>query len=248
MKTLWIITAGLAVLVICAGIMKGVKDAENSTDRVAVVDSVPVGVQVHPGAGTDDNGTDKREEEVDEKDDFVYRTHVVSLADLVPPETEKEDLSSYSAQELADHVLNEGLNGSDREQYLGDRYDEVQALIDQKYTYVVDETTYVYSEAYYEPSGDALNPYDGINYYYGTLETYYNLPMDGVVDWMHDLGYQGDYWVRSDGVKMFGDYVMVAAEYDQYPKGSVVETSLGLGLVCDTGEGGYDWFDIATAW
>lgn len=244
MKTLWIITAGLAVLVICAGIMKGVKDAENSTDRVAVVDSISVRTGVDSGARTDNHGTDKREKKVSEKDDFVYRTHVVSLDDLAPAETEKEDLSAYSAQELADHVLNEGLNGSDREQYLGDRYDEVQALIDQKYT-----PTYVYdAPVYYEPSGDALNPEDGINYYYGTLETYYNLPMDGVVDWMHSLGYDYDYWVRSDGVKMFGPYVMVAADYGWMPKGSILETSLGLAMVCDTGEGGWYWTDIATEW
>lgn len=244
MKTLWIITAGLAVLVICAGIMKGVKDAENSTDRVAVVDSVTVGVRVHPGAGTGDHGTDKREEKVSEKDDFVYRTHVVSLDDLVPAETQKEDLSAYSAQELADHVLNEGLNGSDREQYLGDRYDEVQALIDQKYTYVYSEPTPVY----YEPSGDALNPYDGINYYNGVLETYYDLPMEGLVDMVHALGIEGTYWVREDGVKMWDDFVIVAADFDYEPRGTITETSLGTGIVLDTGEGGWGWHDIAVDW
>lgn len=111
--------------------------------------------------------------------------------------------------------------------------------------YGISYEEYDYTASY---SSDVLNPYDGINYYYGTLETYYNMDMSGVVDWMHSLGYEGDYWIRDDGVKMFGPYVMVAAEYDQYPKGSIVDTSLGTGLVCDTGEGGYDWFDIATCW
>jgi len=98
------------------------------------------------------------------------------------------------------------------------------------------------------PSGDVLNPEDGINYFYGTLETYYNLPMEGVVDWMHSLGYDYEYWIREDGVKMFGPYVMAAADYGWMPKGSILETSLGLAMVCDTGEGGWYWTDIAVDW
>ena len=59
------------------------------------------------------------------------------------------DIDSRSAEELAEEVINKGLNGADREEFLGDRYDEVQRLIDEKYsiempTYVYDDTTYVY--------------------------------------------------------------------------------------------------------
>ena len=80
------------------------------------------------------------------------------------------------------------------------------------------------------------------------METYYNLPMGGVLDIMYALGYSGEYWVRSDGVKMFGPYVMVAADFGWLPRGSVVECSLGTAIVCDTGAGGYGWLDIATTW
>ena len=69
-------------------------------------------------------------------------------------------------------------------------------------------------------------------------ETYYNLPMQGVVRTMRGLGYsetEFPYWIRSDGCKMLGDKIMVAANLNVHPKGSVVETSLGSGLVCDTG-------------
>jgi hypothetical protein len=69
-------------------------------------------------------------------------------------------------------------------------------------------------------------------------ETYYNLPMQGVVRTMRGLGYDAEnypYWVRSDGCKMLGDKIMVAANLNVHPRGSVVETSLGSGLVCDTG-------------
>lgn len=69
-------------------------------------------------------------------------------------------------------------------------------------------------------------------------ETYYNLPMDGVVAIMRADGYTEGafpYWVREDGVKMLGDFVMVAADLSIRPRGKVVETTLGLGIVCDTG-------------
>ncbi len=82
-------------------------------------------------------------------------------------------------------------------------------------------------------------------------ETYYNLDMSGVVANMRSLGYEYEYWVREDGAKMFGEYVMVAAELGSRPKGTIVETSLGLGIVCDTG--GFastnpTQLDVATNW
>ena len=83
------------------------------------------------------------------------------------------------------------------------------------------------------------------------IETYYNLNMEGILEIMYSLDYYYDYWVREDGVKMFGDYVMVAADLDIFPRGSIVETSLGQGIVCDTGEFIYDnpyQFDIAVDW
>ena len=52
---------------------------------------------------------------------------------------------------------------------------------------------------------------------------------------MRDKGYNYDYWVRSDGVKMYGNYVMVAADLSTRPKGTIVETTLGDGIVVDTG-------------
>lgn len=82
-------------------------------------------------------------------------------------------------------------------------------------------------------------------------ETYYNLNMNRVVSNMHNMGFEGEYWVRDDGVKMFGDYVMVAADLDVHPRGSLVETSLGTGIVCDTGEfakTNHHQLDIATSW
>lgn len=80
-------------------------------------------------------------------------------------------------------------------------------------------------------------------------ETYYDLPM-GVV--MGACGQGGYYTVRPDGAKVDRDgYVIIAANYGNYPRCSVVETSLGPGKVYDTG--GFaarhpHGFDLATDW
>ena len=100
--------------------------------------------------------------------------------------------------------------------------------------------------------GPVLNRTDGVNYGPNGKETYYNLNMQGVVARMHRLGYTGNYWIRQDGVKMFGDYVMVAANLKKFPRGSIVDTSLGKGIVVDTGGFVYNGsgvvFDIAVNW
>ena len=82
-------------------------------------------------------------------------------------------------------------------------------------------------------------------------ETYYNLNMAGVVKIMRRMGNNDKYWVRDDGVKMLGQYVMVAANLNLRPRGSIVQTSLGPGIVCDTGtfaKRNPTQLDIAVAW
>ena len=111
-------------------------------------------------------------------------------------------------------------------------------------------------EEYYEKEEEKnrpkLNNKDGIFFGPNGKETYYNLNMKEVVARMHRLGYSGDYWIREDGVKMFGDYVMVAANLRKFPRGTIVDTSLGKGIVCDTGGFVYNGsgvvFDIAVQW
>ncbi len=83
--------------------------------------------------------------------------------------------------------------------------------------------------------GSVLNRYNGVNRGPSGKETYYNLNMNKIVDAMKRLGVNSEYWVRNDGVKMYGDYIMCAADLSVYPRGSIVETSLGTGIVCDTG-------------
>ncbi len=82
-------------------------------------------------------------------------------------------------------------------------------------------------------------------------ETWYNLDMSKNVERLNSMGYPGKYWIRADGVKMCGDYIMCAASYLVHPFGSLVETSLGTAIVADTG--GFavtepNMIDIATSW
>ena len=80
-------------------------------------------------------------------------------------------------------------------------------------------------------------------------ETYYDLPMNIVIK---ACGSGGTYTVRADGAKVDRDgYILVAANYGNYPRCSVVETSMGPGKVYDTG--GFaakhpHGFDLATDW
>lgn len=79
-------------------------------------------------------------------------------------------------------------------------------------------------------------------------ETYYDLKMNVV---MRACG-GGSYSVRADGAKVDQDgYILIAANLQNYPRCSVVETSMGLGKVYDTG--GFavhhpHGFDLATDW
>ena len=85
-------------------------------------------------------------------------------------------------------------------------------------------------------------------------ETYYNLNMSGVVSIMRRMGFseaEYPYNVMADGVKCLGPYVMVAAHLGKRPRGSKVQTSLGAGLVCDTGgfaANNPTQIDVATSW
>ena len=79
-------------------------------------------------------------------------------------------------------------------------------------------------------------------------ETYYDLPMNVV---MGACG-GGNYTIRADGAKVDKDgYILVAANLRNYPRCSLVETSMGTGRVYDTG--GFavrhpHGFDLATDW
>lgn len=99
-------------------------------------------------------------------------------------------------------------------------------------------------EAYIVPSNSGvLTPSKGVNWFNGHKETYYNLDMSRVIANAQAMGIQGTYWVREDGVKMYGNYVIVAA---QMAKGTIIETSLGTAIVLDYCPAGT--IDVAVLW
>ena len=134
------------------------------------------------------------------------------------------------------------------------------AIVDTSTSYLIDPTEAVAKgkEAYdiwweeeHRWKGPVLCKGRGVNYGPSGKETYYNLNMSSVVRIMRSMGYTGEYWVREDGCKMLGDYIMVAANLKLRPRGSIVETSLGDAIVCATGgfaKRNPTQIDIAVTW
>lgn len=113
-------------------------------------------------------------------------------------------------------------------------------------------TAFLVSLMLVTPIQAKLNRRDGVNYYKGTKETYYNLNMKRIYERAdRNFGSHHKKWIREDGVKCYGPYVIVAAPLDIHPYGSIIETSLGEGIVLDTGafaETNKDQIDIAVDW
>lgn len=83
--------------------------------------------------------------------------------------------------------------------------------------------------------------------YSGHTETWYDLPMDRVVANAQEV-IPCEYWVRDDGVKMFGQWVIVAS-HPSVTRYTIVDTSLGQGIVLDRHTAGdTELYDIATDW
>lgn len=87
-------------------------------------------------------------------------------------------------------------------------------------------------------SGVKLSPQLGSIQGPSGKETYYNLPMQGVVNNSHRDGIQGEYWERDDGAKMLGNYILAACDVTGTVRNryDLVETSLGTAICADTGE------------
>lgn len=104
------------------------------------------------------------------------------------------------------------------------------------------------------PERPHITAESGVFYGVSGKETYYNLPMGNCINYMRDMGYDVEeypYWIRPDGAKMLGEYVMCAAELSSRPKGTILETSLGMAIVVDTGafaKSNPTQIDLCTDW
>ena len=79
-------------------------------------------------------------------------------------------------------------------------------------------------------------------------ETWYNLDMTRVVSRAQDMGIPCEYWVDDRGVKMFGQWVIVAA-HPSKTRYTFVDTSLGQGIILDFHcSSDTELYDIATSW
>ena len=108
---------------------------------------------------------------------------------------------------------------------------------------------YYEAEVVNGPAAEHLTQSGGVFYGPNGKETYYNLNMSRCIDIMRGYGYSEEaypYWVRDDGVKMFGSYVMIAADTGVYPKGSIIETSMGTAMVVDHCPAGV--IDVCVNW
>ena len=100
---------------------------------------------------------------------------------------------------------------------------------------------------------ESLTAKGGVNYFGEQKETWYNLPMDRIYEKADQrFGSHHKRWTRSDGCKMYGPFIMCAANWQEHPYGSLVESSLGTCIVLDTGAfatpENLKQIDIATNW
>lgn len=183
------------------------------------------------------------------------------------PEVENEELAEPFEDEIEEviEMETEEIGGGWVEPLEEEMPDDYFENFDEVY-----EEEYDYSENYTQEVeqivsyGECLTAWGGVYWYGDQKETYYNLDMSNIVssiknqEWLWNAiadeykgNVSGDYWIREDGCKMLGDYIMVAANLDVHPRGSLVMTSLGMGVVVDTGgfaaNNPYQ-VDIATNW
>lgn len=191
--------------------------------------------------------------EVDNSDTGVASLVSLSTVDTAPKKVESKTKSV--TEEVTEPVTEEVTEKSEVEN------SEVENLETEVYEDSTDDA-YIESEDNasnavtdtYNWNGSVLTQSSGINYGPSGLETYYNLPMDGVVSIMRNTGFSEEeypYWESPEGYKMLGNYIMVAADLSIRPRGTTIETSLGMGLVCDTGSFIYtnpEQLDIAVNW
>lgn len=171
------------------------------------------------------------EEEQKAKEESAEQEESESMEIAVETETVEETESESSSEESTESVEAE----SEEEEVTEDVAEEVEEEVEE------------------EPASDGgcLTAWGGVYWYGDQKETYYNLDMSYVVYRAQQDGLEGEYWVRDDGCKMFGDYIILACNRDVHPYGSIVMTSLGAGISLDTGGFAYSnpyQVDIAVDW
>ena len=169
-------------------------------------------------------------------DSSVITRDPAEIEALKEDDARKEENEAQSKQEQEDTLVEKTAEAKE---------DWAQALKDERRSELANQTRSL------NWSGPVLSRSKGSVYGPSGKETYYNLNMSGCVRNMNRRGYYYEVWVRNDGCKMFGDYIMCAANLGVHPFGSLVECSLGTCIVVDTGgfaAGNPNQLDIAVTW
>ena len=126
-----------------------------------------------------------------------------------------------------------------------DYYEQNMAMNENYMQYLPEDSLHPLLRDTYDQS------YKGPKYY----EYYYNVNMNSRIEVMRELGYTENdypYYIRTDGCKMLGEYIMVAADSNTHHFGDIIDTSLGKGIVVDwmgsAYQDGVREIDLATAW
>lgn len=235
---------------------------EAKSDTVVCSNDVPeVSATMEESENTDSNNQEVNQEKTQDTTPQIYCEDVDEEKYISTTKLNVRDSASLDSNIIGYLTVNEKvtitgvITNQDGESWGRFTYNDSDAYVSYKYLSDIEvEVKETWSEAdTYNNSwtGEVLNRSNGIVRGPIGKESYYNLRMNRVVQIMKEKGYDYDYWVRSDGVKMFGPYVMVAADLSVYPKGTLVECTLGTGMVCDTGDFVYSTdraLDIAVAW
>ena len=211
----------------------------------------------------------KIDENITKKADVIEKTNTTEKKDNTVIAEEVMSGKWGRGEERRINLINAGYNP-----------DEIQGLVNEKImaqqksaqgaavaatANMTNQAATVSAQTSYQASGGALNSHDGVANGPSGKETYYNLNMSKIVSasqpggWIYNeaakYGNEGNLssntWIREDGVKMMGNYIMVAANLSVHPRGSIVMTTLGPGVVVDTGSfasSNPNQIDIATTW
>ena len=109
--------------------------------------------------------------------------------------------------------------------------DNIEEDIIEKETIFVVEETKTTTEWWWE--GEKISPnnlkVDGPS----GIETCFNENIEEILDNMWNNGFIGEYWIREDGVKMFGKYIICKANPNNKSLGTIIPTTIGIAIVCD---------------
>ena len=209
--------------------------------------------------------TEEQRESSANSDDTVEETAAANVSSDPSLKESYETNTEAPAEEVPAEVIQERVtpkiqyaqNSAEVNQitYSGEEYQEQPQAQSEQVAEYSPEPVYTEpeTEPVYEYAGQVLTPQAGTVNGPSGKETYYNLNMSGVVANAKNAGVEGDYWVRNDGAKMYGSYVIAACDVSGmvHNRYDVVSTSLGDAICLDTGYFAYSdpyQIDLATTW